>query len=181
MTPVWQCIGIVVWPWVLAGGKGHLHHRVTFFFFNRKISSNWVGCFLIPLKISLNFLYSLCVCIHMYMLCAHQVFMLTGPRPAWLYTLFFVMKSITDLGYHPGTLLSPPSTGVTGAFYNSRLSRVLAIQIWVLMFAQWAQYPLSHLTKPKDQFLWVKYQKSSCLLISQVGSCFVDNFYTSLK
>lgn len=88
MTPVWQCIGIVVWPWVLAGGKGHLHHRVTFFFFNRKISSNWVGCFLIPLKISLNFLYSLCVCIHMYMLCAHQVFMLTGPRPTWLYTLF---------------------------------------------------------------------------------------------
>lgn len=123
MTPVWQCIGIVVWPWVLAGGKGDLHHRVTFFF-NRKISSNWVGCFLIPLKISLNFLYSLCVCIHMYMLCAHQVFMLTGPRPAWLYTLFFVMKSITDLGYHPGTLLSPPSTGVTGAFCNSRLSHV---------------------------------------------------------
>lgn len=99
MTPVWQCIGIVVWPWVLAGGKGDLHHRVTFFFY-RKISSNWVGCFLIPLKISLNFLYSLCVCIHMYIWCAHQVFMLTGPRPTWLYTLFFVMKSITDLGYH---------------------------------------------------------------------------------
>lgn len=121
MTPVWRCIGTAVWPWVLAGGEGDFHHGVTSY---RKMSSNWVACFLTFLKISLNFLYSLCVCIHMYMWCAHQVFMLTGPRSTWLYTLLFEMKSSTDLGYHPGTLLSLPSTEVTGAFCNSRLSRV---------------------------------------------------------
>lgn len=72
---------------------------------------------------------------HVYVVCTPSVHA-HGSETNLTLHLVLVMKSITDPGYHPGTLLSPPSTGVTGAFCNSRLSRVLAIQIWVLMFAQ---------------------------------------------
>lgn len=127
------------------------------------------------------FIFFVCMHTHVYVVCTPSVHAHGSETSLTLHLV------LCDEIYHwPG--ISPWYLAVSSQHWGHRcilqflpFSCVLAIQLWVLMFAQWAQYPLSHLTKPKDQFLWVKYRKSSCLLISQVGSCFVDNFYTSLK
>lgn len=153
MTPVWRCIGTAVWPWVLAGGKEDLHHRVTSY---RKMSSNWVACFLTFLKF---FVFFVCMHTHVYVVCIPGVHVHGSEINLTLHLVLW------DEIYHwPG--ISPWYLAVSSQHWGHRcilqfppFSFVLGIQIWVLIVWSMSTVPLSHFTRPKDQFLWVKYLK----------------------
>lgn len=172
MTPVWQCIGIVVWPWVLAGGK--VNSRIY-----GEISSNWMGCPWTFLRISLHFLlYSSCVCVHIHAVCITR----RSCSRAWdqpqspLYFLRHCRSLILEVPWH-------------FAVCSQHWGHGCILQLLPFLCACWGSSlgpyvctvstkPHSHLPRPwrSDQFIWVKYVKFSVSDPSSSGFMFCGQF-----